>query len=138
MALNDGTSTKVLLSRFLETCEVLTLGISCPSAEPPKPGESGSLSITVDTSRVWNSFEYEIGSGQGADPGTTQATAYSVGQAKEHVGEKGVWVCGYVVGGDLSSAKEGISVLVHDLHRYRGAFLRDHQELLHVGETAER
>lgn len=109
VALNDGTSTKELLSRFLETCEVLTLGISCPSAEPPKPGESGSLSITVDTSRVWNSFEYEIGSGQGADPGTTQATAYSVGQAKEHVGEKGVWVCGYVVGGDLSSAKEGIS-----------------------------
>lgn len=37
------------------------------------------------------------------------ATAYSVAQAKEHVGEKGVWVCGYIVGGDLSSAKEGIS-----------------------------
>lgn len=109
VALNDGKSSKVLLTRFLEACEVLTLGISCPSAEPPKPGESAGLSITVDTSRVWSSFEYEIGSGQGADPGTTQATAYSVGQAKEHVGEKGVWVCGYIVGGDLSSAKEGIS-----------------------------
>ena len=30
-------------------------------------------------------------------------------QAKEHIGEKSVWVCGYIVGGDLSSAKEGIS-----------------------------
>lgn len=109
VALNDGTSTKVLLTRFLEACEVLTLGISCPSSEPPKPGEAGSLSITVDTCRVWNSFDYEIGSGQGADPGTSQATAYSVGQAKEHIGEKGVWVCGYIVGGDLSSSKEGIS-----------------------------
>ncbi len=109
VTLNDGISSKVLLTRYLEACEVLTLGISCPSAEPPKPGESGGFSIKVDTSRIWNSFEYEVGSGQGADPGTTQATAYSVGQAKEHVGEKGVWVYGYVVGGDLSSAKEGIS-----------------------------
>lgn len=109
VALNDGISSKVLLTRYLEACEVLTLGVSCPSAEPPKPGESGGFSIKVDTSRIWNSFEYEVGSGQGADPGTTQATAYSVGQAKEHVGEKGVWVYGYVVGGDLSSAKDGIS-----------------------------
>lgn len=107
--LNDGTSSKVLLTRFLEACEVLTLGLSCPSSEPPVPGESAGLSITVDTTRVWNDFDYEIGSGQGADPGTTQSTAYSVGQAKEHIGEKGVWVCGYIVGGDLSSAKDGIS-----------------------------
>ena len=109
VSLNDGTSAKVLLTRFLESCEILTLGITCPSIDPPKPGESAGLSITVDTSRVWNSYDYEIGSGQGADPGTTQATAYSVSQAKEHIGEKGVWICGYVVGGDLSSAKEGIS-----------------------------
>ncbi len=109
VTLNDGISSKMLLTRYLEACEVLTLGMTCPSAEPPKPGESGGFSIRVDTSRIWNSFEYEVGSGQGADPGTTQATAYSVGQAKEHVGEKGVWVYGYVVGGDLSSAKDGIS-----------------------------
>ncbi len=109
VSLNDGTSTNVLLTRFLEACEILTLGISCPAVEPPKPGEEGGISISVDTSRVWSSMDYEIGSGQGAEPGTTQAMAYSVGQAKEHIGEKGVWVCGYVVGGDLSSAKEGIS-----------------------------
>lgn len=110
VSLYDGSSSKVLLTRYLEACEVLTLGISCPSVEPPLPGGGGGgLSITVDTSRVWSHYDYEIGSGQGADPGTTQATAYSVSQAKEHVGEKGVWMYGFIVGGDLSSAKEGIS-----------------------------
>lgn len=107
--LNDGNSSKVLMTRFLEACEILTLGISCPGSDSPEPGNGGSLSLSIDTSRVWNNYDYVIGSGQGADPGTTQATAYGVGQAKEHVGEKGVWVCGFIVGGDLSSAKEGIS-----------------------------
>ncbi|HBN02093.1 MAG TPA: hypothetical protein DD383_05700 [Rikenellaceae bacterium] len=107
--LNDGTSSKTILTRFLEPCEILTLGISCPSSDPPKPGNKTNLSISVDTSRVWNDYDFEIGSEQGADPGTSQSTAFSVGQAKEHLGEKGVWVCGYIVGGDLSGAKEGIS-----------------------------
>lgn len=109
LSLVNGTSSTVLMTRFLEACEILTLGITCPSTDTPKTDAGGSFSITVDTSRVWNSFDYEIGSGQGADPGTTKETAYSVSQAKEHVGEKGVWVCGFIVGGDLSSAKEGIS-----------------------------
>lgn len=109
VSLNDGSSSKVLLSRYLEPCEILSLGLSCPSPVPPGPGSESRLSIIVDTSRVWNSLDYEIGSGSGADPGSSKATAYGVGQAKEHVGEKGVWICGYIVGGDLSSAKEGIS-----------------------------
>ncbi len=109
VSLDDGTTSKILLTRYLEACEVLTLGISCPAIEPPKPDAGNGISITVDTSRVWSGYDYEIGSGQGADPGTTVSTAYSVAQAKEHIGEKSVWVCGYIVGGDLSSAKEGIS-----------------------------
>lgn len=109
VSLDDGSSSKVLLTRYLEACEVLTLGISCPAVEPPKPGAGNGISISVDTNRVWSRYDYEIGSGQGADPGTTKSTAYGVGQAKGHVGEKGVWVCGFIVGGDLSSAKEGIS-----------------------------
>lgn len=107
--LYDGSSSRVLMNRFLEACEILSLGLSCPSITPPEQGEGSGLSIKLDTNRVWNSYDYEIGSGSGADPGTTQSTAYGVSQAKEHVGEKGVWVCGFVVGGDLSSAKEGIS-----------------------------
>ncbi len=109
VVMNDGTSSNVLLTRFLDPCEILTLGISCPSSKPSEPGKAGSLSITVDTSRVWNSLSYEIGSGSEGNPGTSQSTAYSVAQAKEHIGEKGVWVCGYIVGGDLTSSKEGIS-----------------------------
>lgn len=110
VALDDGNTTKVLLTRFLESGEILSLGISCPSSVvPPEPEQGGTLSIVLDTSRVWNSYDYEIGSGQDADPGASILTAYGIGQAKEHIGEKGVWVRGFVVGGDLSSAKEGIS-----------------------------
>lgn len=109
VSLDDGEASQVLLSRYLEPCEILSLGISCPSPVPPGPGSEGGISINIDTCRAWISMDYEIGSGQGSDPGSSLATAYGVGQAKEHVGEKGVWVCGYVVGGDLSSAKEGIS-----------------------------
>lgn len=110
VVLDDGNATRTLLSRFLESGEILSLGISCPaSVDPPEPEQGGSLSIILDTNRVWNSYDYEIGSGQGADPGAAISTAYGIGQAKEHIGEKGVWVRGFVVGGDLSSAKEGIS-----------------------------
>ena len=109
VVMNDGTSSNVLLTRFLDPCEILTLGISCPSSKPSDPEKGGRLAITVDTSRVWNNLSYEIGSGTGGEPGTSQSTAYSVAQAKEHIGEKGVWVCGYIVGGDLTSSKDGIS-----------------------------
>lgn len=109
VVMNDGSSSSVLLTRFLDPCEILTMGISCPSSKPSDPEKGGKLAITVDTSRVWNSISYEIGSGKDGEPGTSQSTAYSVAQAKEHVGEKGVWVCGYIVGGDLTSSKDGIS-----------------------------
>lgn len=109
--MNDGTtSTSLLLTRFLDPCEILTLGISCPSGKPSDPEASGGrMSITVDTSRVWNDIAHVIGSPSEGDPGAGKSTAYGVTQAKEHIGEKGVWVCGFIVGGDLSSAKEGIS-----------------------------
>lgn len=107
--MRDGTSSNLLLTRFLDPCEILTLGISCPSGKPSDPGAPGRMSITVDTSRVWNNIVHVIGSPSQGDPGASQSTAYGVTQAKEHIGEKGVWVCGFIVGGDLSSAKEGIS-----------------------------
>ena len=65
------------------------------------------MSIAVDTVRTWMEEEYEIGAG-GGDSGVSSGKAYSVAQAKEHAGEKGVWVCGFIVGGDLSSSKNGI------------------------------
>ncbi len=107
VVLDDGQNSTRLLSRFLEARQMLTLGIACPSA----PGISGSISsdvsISLDTLRTWTEDEFIIGS-QETDSGVTIENAYGVGQAKSHAGEKGVWVCGYIVGGDLSSSKNGI------------------------------
>lgn len=105
MSLFDGQSSSSMFSRNLEACEVFTLGVSC-SSQPSGSGTGPVISVSVDTSRTWSFEDYEIGSG--ASSGSTMATAYSVGQAKDHAGEKGVWVCGYIVGGDLSSSKNGI------------------------------
>ena len=108
VSLYDGSSSSQLFSRYLEACEIFSLGISCDSA-PSDAGNGTSMSISVDTSRTWSSDEYVIGSGGTAGAGASMASAYSVSQAMEHAGEKGVWVCGYIVGGDLSSSKNGIS-----------------------------
>ena len=140
VALNDGKSSKVLLTRFLEACEVLTLGISCPSAEPPKPGESAGLSITVDTSRVWSSFEYEIGTRSGSrhDPiyGLQRGTGQGACRRERGLG---LW---------LYSRRRFVfrqgrhfvhgSILVHDMHGYCVPFLCDHQELVPVRQDTER
>lgn len=104
-----GSTVLPVLSRYLEACEILTIGLSTPNpgSNPGQP--ESSMSIVLDTTRNWTSESLEIGSGQGAGPGASMATAYGVIQAKEHAGEKSVWVCGYIVGGDLSSTKNGIS-----------------------------
>ena len=63
----------------------------------------GVLQVMVDTSKVWTSGNFTIGEdpspGDGREP-----DAISVGDAPEHIDQKGVWVYGYIVGGDLTSA----------------------------------
>ena len=105
--LQDGGASEKLFTRSLGAREILTMGISCPG-EGPSSGTTASLSIVVDTLRYWSSEDYEIGSGA-SDAGSSMASAYGVGQAMQKAGEKGVWVCGYIVGGDLTSAGNGIS-----------------------------
>ena len=108
VSLVDGTASKTLLTRYLEACEILSLGITMPSGSGTQSGQSCSLSMSVDTVRSWNESEYVSGSEDGGQSGASKTTAYGVSQAKQHAGEKGVWVCGYVVGGDMSSTKNGI------------------------------
>jgi hypothetical protein len=105
--LQDGGASEKLFTRSLGAREILTMGISCPG-EGPSSGTTASMSIVVDTLRYWSSEDYEIGSGA-SDAGSSMASAYGVGQAMQKAGEKGVWVCGYIVGGDLTSAGNGIS-----------------------------
>lgn len=107
--LKHGSSTVPLMTRNLEAAEMLTVSISCPSGGGENPGKSGAdISISIDTSRIWGSEDLVIGEGD-SGAGSSAATAYSVSQARNHIGEKEVWVTGYIVGGDLSSKDDGIS-----------------------------
>lgn len=80
-----------------------------PGGYIKREAKPGGFSISVDTARVWYEDSYTIGSGSGAAPGSTMETAFSVSQAKENIDAKDVWVCGYIVGGDMTSSKTGIS-----------------------------
>lgn len=99
----DGTD-RTLLTRSLQEQEILTLSVSAPSAS----STGGGFSIQIDTTRSWTSDSFVIGSGGssggGGGTGRDPAHAYSVSEAKDHIGEEEVWVYGYIVGGDLSSS----------------------------------
>ena len=99
LILSDGGTDATLFTRILESQEILVLNVSAPSA-PSLSG--GGVRVTVDTTRYWTYEDYVIGQdgSRGADP----ANAYSVAQARASAGEEEVWVCGYIVGGDLSSS----------------------------------
>lgn len=97
--LYSGGKDQTLLTRELAAREILTVGISAPAS-----GQSGSsLQVAVDTSKTWLSEQYVIG-GDNSQGENSDKTVYNVSQAASHVGEKDVWLYGYVVGGDLSSA----------------------------------
>ena len=108
---------ETLLSRTLDARTILTLNISAPHGGGS--ATASSISVAVDTAKVWNSESYVIGgggssggssggsgnSGSGGSGGDDEIDgAYSVAQAPSHAGEDGVWVFGYIVGGDLSTA----------------------------------
>ena len=104
LVLNNRGADEILLTRTLDARTILTLSISAPHGGA---SVSSSISVAVDTAKVWNHETYVIGgggSGGGDDPGSELDNAYSVSQASDHVGEDGVWVFGYIVGGDLSTA----------------------------------
>lgn len=108
VSLVENGASRPLMTRFLSPGEILSVGISC-AAESPSTSLSGTV-IVVDTSRIWNSEDYVLGgSSDGANPGSTCENAFSIAQAKSHVGEKNVWITGFIVGGDLSSTKNGVS-----------------------------
>lgn len=108
LTLQEDGNASPLMTRHLEPCEILSLGISCAQEVPGLSG--GRLTITVDTTRFWNREEFVIGAPDPENgPGASKETALSVAQARNLSGAKGVWVTGFIVGGDLSSAKNGIS-----------------------------
>ena len=114
LILSNNGADETLLSRTLDARTILTLSISAPHGGS---AAASSISVAVDTAKVWNHESYVIGgggsgnssggSGSGSgddDHGDDIDNAYSVSQAAAHVGEDDVWVFGYIVGGDLSTA----------------------------------
>ena len=94
---------EVLMTRTLLAQEVLSLGVSVASAENSGSLQpSGRISIDVDTLRYWISDDYVIGGSSHAGEGPD--AAMTVFQAQASAGVKDVWVCGYIVGGDLTSS----------------------------------
>jgi hypothetical protein len=113
LILNNRDADETLLTRTLDARTILTLSISAPHGGS---AAASSISVAVDTAKIWNHETYVIGGGgSGGGSGSQGGSgedgygegiddAYSVAQASDHVGEDDVWVFGYIVGGDLSTA----------------------------------
>ena len=91
-----------LLDRALRAREILCLVVHAPVQT------SGSISVSIDTSRIWTSQEVTPG-GPAGPSGGDMASAMDVWTARQGAGLKDVWVYGYIVGGDLSSSKASYS-----------------------------
>ena len=99
LVLSDRGTDEVLLTRLLRAQENLELKVLVSGSDDNMAGNSpGGISVSVDTSRVWMSDEYVLG---GDNP---DEDVFSVSEALSMIGEEDVWVCGYIVGGDLTSS----------------------------------
>ena len=99
---NEGKD-QTLLSRTLQARDILDLRISAPGQRG-----TGQFSVEVDTLKNWISEVYVIGGENGGNTGDQQQNALSVSEAASHIGEEGVWVYGYIVGGDLTTAGKNV------------------------------
>lgn len=102
--LSNGAVDELLLTRTLESQEMLLLNVSASSVSS---SGRGGMSIQIDTTRFWSEEDFIIG--QGDLDGGDMDKAYNVGQARSMAGKEDVWVYGYVVGGDLSSSSASFS-----------------------------
>lgn len=104
LTLYNNGKDETLLSRTLGPRDILSLSLSAPA-----PSSSGSrFEVAVDTTKNWNSETYVIGGASSGNGGEDLADAISVADAAAHAGERNVWVYGYIVGGDLTSAGKSV------------------------------
>lgn len=101
LTMNSNVDEKVLFTRILDPGSVLS--IKLVSSSKPSPSGGGSIRVEVDTSRVWSSEEFDL-SESGGTSGGSDSDAMSVAEAKANIGAEGVWVAGYIVGGDMTSS----------------------------------
>lgn len=96
LLMTDGKSRQ-LLSRSLSSNEILTIHFSIDLTSD----SDADFKIAVDTGRVWISENYIYGKER---DGSTRSRALTTLDVPNHVGVSNLWVTGYIVGGDLSSA----------------------------------
>lgn len=104
LILSDGGTDEVLMTRNLQARQMLSLKVEVAESSLPDELESPSakVSVAIDTTRNWLDGTYEIGHPN--TEGSSVAEALTVAQARASAGAENVWVSGYIVGGDLSSA----------------------------------
>ncbi|MBR4775221.1 MAG: DUF4493 domain-containing protein [Bacteroidales bacterium] len=89
---------ETLFNRLMEPREVLSLSIVAPGGSGG--GGKNTISVQTDTTKVWAHDSFVIGGNTGAP--------ISVADVPSRIGEEGVWVTGYIVGGDLTSAGKNV------------------------------
>ena len=102
LMMSENGTDKVLFTRNLLPRTVLEIHIS--AAEDSGQSAQENIRVAVDTSRVWNTESYVIGGDGTSGKGHSASDALTVSQAIASVGEEGIWVSGYIVGGDLTSS----------------------------------
>ena len=99
LMMSRGGQDNVLMVRELMACDMLTLKVLAPSVQAEEQG--GGISVSIDTTRVWINEECMIGGSVNAEDA---GSALTIADARKAVGQEDVWVTGYIVGGDLTSA----------------------------------
>ncbi len=101
---NEGKD-ELLFTRTLAQREILTVNLSAPGSSHG----TSSIRVSVDTAKTWREDKFVIGGNNGENGGGVDENhAYGVAEAAPHIGEEDVWVYGYIVGGDLSSAGKNV------------------------------
>ena len=102
LMMSANSTDRVLFTRELQPRTILEVHVSAAGDSGQSAQES--IRVAVDTSRVWNTESYVIGGGGSSGKGGSKSDALTVSQAIASAGEESVWVCGYIVGGDLTSS----------------------------------
>lgn len=102
---NEGKE-ETLFTRTLEARQILTVSISAPGEAD---GGASSIRVSLDTSKTWITDNWVIGGDNsgGGQGGGSVPDACSVAEARGKIGQKDIWVYGYIVGGDLTTSASG-------------------------------
>jgi len=111
LLLVNGLDEQTLMTKNLASQEIITLGVQVASTSQSSVDDGskgGKITIAVDTTRTWLSETYTIGGSNGSSKSGYES-AITISDAKNKVSEEDIWVCGFIVGGDLTSSATGIS-----------------------------